>query len=197
MILCNDFLWFKFLWNFRNFILFFMFLFYTDLFRFTKSCILIEGYILVDLHFLVTRNVYPLILQHVTVTNKYFLMSGRVQCFPLFLWDVKKYRETKYSEMVELWLLICKHFLEFLVFKNLVGTFILRIHYRLHCFGPQMHRNITIMDHGLYFFHDCLILPFIYSILLRVIGSINLPLNPNFLAILLEFFLGEFTSIFL
>jgi hypothetical protein len=76
-----------------------------DLFGFTESFILIEGYISVDLHFPMTRNVYPVSLRCVTVTNKYSLMSGRVQLCPLFLGDVNKYRAAKYFEMVDFWLL--------------------------------------------------------------------------------------------
>jgi hypothetical protein len=76
MILWNDFLWFNYLWNFRNFIIFFMCLFCTDLFGFTKSCILIEGYILADIRFAVIGNVYPVSLQCVTITNKYAHPEG-------------------------------------------------------------------------------------------------------------------------
>jgi hypothetical protein len=124
------------LWNFRNFILFFMCLFCTDLFGFTESYILIEGYISADLQFSVTGNVYPLILRCVTVTNKNALLSGRVQICPLFLRDENKYRAAKYSEMADFWLLSLKHLLECLVLKHLVGTFILHVHCRFRCFCP-------------------------------------------------------------
>jgi hypothetical protein len=105
MILWIDFLWLNFLWNFRNFILFFMCLVYMDLFGYTKSYILIDSYISVDLHFPVIGNVYHVRILCVTVTNKYTLPSRRVQICPIFLGDVKKYKAVKYSKMPDFWLL--------------------------------------------------------------------------------------------
>ena len=51
------------------------------------------------------------------------------------------------------------------------------------------------MDHGFYCFHDGSILYLCHSILLRIIGCCDLPLNPSFFIGIIEFIWCEFSSI--
>ena len=112
-----------------------------------------------------------------------------------FLWDVYVHWEAKYSEMVDFWFLSWESLLWSLVFKYSMRSRFLHIHSCSCCLRSKVHRNILVMQHSFWCFHDCSVISFFNPILLRIIWSAKLPLNLRLSAEFLEFFEGEFFPI--
>src|ERR1700722_4315274 len=78
--------------------------------RFLKCNFFIKGHVHTDLNMAVTRYVDFEGLGYLTVSHKYFLLSGGLQFVPFLFRYMNKHWTAKYFEMAYLWLLSGEHF---------------------------------------------------------------------------------------
>ena len=141
--------------------------------------------------------VYLVGLWCITVSYKDTLPPRQIELGPFLLWDMYVRREANYSQMADFWFLSWESLFKSLVFKCSMRGMVLYIHSCSCYLLPKVHRKILVKQHFFRCSHYGPVLWLCNPILLRIVWSAQIPLNPIFSTEFLELFWGEFSTIIL